>query len=139
MLNAEKYRDEIMTLIEQDKALAVLNNKITYCGMISECKDCLFARNCDVERTRWLLNEAKPTLTPKERGFCEIVGEGYIARDDDGSLYYYDEEPSKTDINWENKPYDITLMIHNNYFDFITWDDKKPWAIEDLLELEVEE
>ena len=107
--------------------------------MISECKDCLFARNCDVERTRWLLNEAKPTLTPKEHAFCEIVGEGYIARDEDGILFH----------SQINKPHRETgiwgigsgnyVVLRNSDFKFIAWDDEEPWAVEDLLKMEVEE
>lgn len=106
MTNFEKYKDEILDL--------------------SRCRNALI---------KWLYAKAKPTLTAKERAFCEIVSEGCIARDKDGELYAYLGTPIKEEVQWSAE-YDC-LDLNNEYFSFITWEDEKPWSIEELLKLEV--
>lgn len=139
MTNFEKYKDEILDLSERDWIRVTKDRKVVSCS--SKCEDCIFYYNnvggCRNAFLKWLYVEAKPTLTAKERAFCVIVSEGYIARDKDGELYIYANEPPKRKEQWCS---DVDFIpLNNEYFSFIIWEDEKPWSIEELLKLEVEE
>ena len=83
--------------------------------------------------------------------FCELAEYGYIARDEDGVLTLYLSKPLKNlrTYEWEpdlSKPgstihYPIygTPFMGDKNFSFINWEDEEPWAVEDLLKLEVRE
>ena len=138
MINFEKFKDEILETIEQGDNIAFKNGVITPCST-TNCMECEFytGNGCNKKFIKWLYAEAKPTLTAKERAFCEIVNEGYIARDKDGELYIYANEPPKRKEQWCS---DVDFIpLNNEYFSFIIWEDEKPWSIEELLKLEVEE
>lgn len=84
-----------------------------------------------------------PKLTKRERLFCELVEKGFMARDKDGVCFWYDSKPHKTDGEgiWSNDG-DVLLATKMTFdidFNFIQWEDDLPWAVEDLLKLEVEE
>lgn len=139
MTNFEKYKDEILDITKNGWAKVTKDGKVTACS--SKCEDCAFYYNnvggCRNAFIKWLYGEAKPTLTAKERAFCEIVAEGYIARDKEGDLYVYANEPQKGKIQWcDDVDY---IPLNNEYFPFITWEDEEPWTVEELLKLEVEE
>lgn len=136
MTNFEKYREEILEMAKNGHNIAV-NNKtqaLVECADIS-CGGLPFRKNhCQTV-------EPAPTLTVKERGFCEIVEHGHIARDKDGSLYFYLIRPFKDDEDddeWNNA-YGEYYNLNSKAFTFITWKSNKAWSIEELLQLEVEE
>lgn len=145
MTNFEKYKDEILG-ISRTQAIAInkRRNAPEKCSY-SVCSECLLHEGtyCNQKAIfQWLYSEYQepaPKLTKAERGFCEIVKTGYIARDAvKKCLSYYSEEPEK-DLNgyyWYS-PYD-SVELPLEPFSFITWGDKEPWSIEDLLKLEVE-
>lgn len=143
MTNFEKYKDEILKISKETKvAVDKTRNTPTKCLNIS-CGKCLLYSQCDEEAfVKWLYSEYQepaPKLTKAERGFCEIVKTGYIARDAvKKCLVYYSEEP-EIDLNgyYRYSPYD-SVELPLEPFSFITWGDKEPWSIEDLLKLEVE-
>lgn len=100
----------------------------------------LFANNI----LQWLLDEhtEKPKLTKKEHMLCEILKTGWIARDKDGLIYHYKEGSYKRRAMWvsggeENTSMELTYF--DVKFEFIRWNDDEPWAVRDLLKLEVEE
>ena len=158
MTNYEYYKEELIELFSQRTAeasgIAVVDGaptacKRTYCGMCdlyelpeSSCND-----NCMSARKAWLNAEhiEKPKLTKKERMFCELVETGWISRDKYGALHYRtgDNKPNKKNDHWlgmvncfcnylSNWPIDLDFF-------FITWNDKEPWSVEELLKLEVME
>lgn len=87
-----------------------------------------------------IVAQSQPKLTKRERAFCELIGDGYIARDGGENLFWYDEKPWKTGEVWNCTGEIITLEVFDEIpFMFITWEDDEPWAVEDLLRLEVEE
>lgn len=141
MTNFEKYKDEILQMVENGKEFLGFNGeKIIHCGGKRYCHTCIFnnaSGNCDGSFIKWLYEEAAPKLTAKERAFCEIVGDGYIVRDCDGILTCYFCRPKKRSADWhsENPNY---RCLAQSYFKFIKWEDEKPWSIADLLKLEVE-
>lgn len=137
MTNFEKYKYEILEVIKQGDNPALKNGVITPCST-TKCIECenSTGNGCIKKFIKWLYAEAKPTLTARERAFCEIVSEGCIARDKDGELYAYLDSPIKEEVQWgADSDY---LILSNEYFPFITWEDEKPWSIEELLKLEVE-
>lgn len=146
MTNFEKYREEILKISENDNDFAVpRQTRVPMECIYVSCRDCLFdGKRCQSARARWLYEEAvesAPTLTVKERGFCEIIQSGYIARDQEGSLWLFDMIPAKDDdddITWWNSA-NGSEPLNGEAFPFITWGLDEAWSIEELLQLEVEE
>lgn len=102
--NFEFYKDEILKIAEDTVCTPILrqDGKITGCGT-TPCDFCAFQGiNCRLAQFEWLYAEhiKKPKLTKRERGFCEIVQMGYIARDEDGKLYFYMSFPNKGNEAW---------------------------------------
>ncbi len=77
-------------------------------------------------------------LTEKEREELEQLKSWeliYIARDSDGGLWAYDYLPKRAEKIWDlcldgRK----TAIIDPELFQFIKWEDDKPYEIEKLLE-----
>ena len=149
MTNFEFYESEILGIISGGKDLGVINDKPGACSYHS-CDECKFKRTqCSKEVIKWLYEEHEetPKLTKKERLFCELVESGWIARDRRGHLYFFEDyirEPYKGENVWRHDA--ITYFLADEEtnlfhvpFTFIKWEDEKPWSIEDLLKLEVEE
>lgn len=62
-------------------------------------------------------------------------GYKYIARDRDGELFIYKNRPSKMHIEWnDNNSLDEFKEIQfKDLFSFISWEDEKPYSIENIL------
>lgn len=151
--NYEYFKDEIIELVTDGDNIALRDGRPVRCGNMRGCDICGFSSvsgNCCGPRKAWLNAEhiEKPKLTKKERQFCELVETGWIARDCCGHLNYrpYDNKPHKDlcGLNWKGDLLtgtvlhciNVTLPIN---FSFITWDDKEPWSVEELLKLEYEQ
>ena len=147
MKNWEKYEKQI-----KENGLAHIavtkNGKMKMCN--KECDDCIFNDNenthCSDSFLDWLYEEATPWLTKQERNICEVFADIYypdnlyIARDKDNELRIYCPKPTKYITDWDNDDERYCkLGIRRELFKFIKWEDEKPWSIEDLLKLEVEE
>lgn len=139
MTNFEKYKDEILLLAKNNRGFAFHMNKITDCKL-SGCKNCIFTGTCIANRIKWLYEEYQepvPKLTKKERAFCEIVKDGYIARDKNRGLAYHSNLPEYYDSSEYWVPDFSIVKISRQYFNFITCEPGKAWSIKDLLKLEV--
>ena len=154
MTNAEKYKTELKSL-NRDTAMFERwgfdkrRKVFTSCGCIY-CKDCAMhdiAENerkiyskCNHARMTWMLSEyVEPIeLTELEYNILKFLADNtkhmYIARDKKGSLYLYDTEPRKNNIDdwWIGKGV-TSLTPFNKLFKFIKWKDKEPRAIKDIL------
>ena len=140
MTNFEKYKDEILLLAKNNRGFAFHMNKITDCKL-SGCKNCIFTGACIANRIKWLYEEYQeptPKLTKAEKGFCEILDDGYIARDKNGELHLYNNPPYVTETDWRAN-YGHCTRLCSKFFPFITWESGKAWGINELLALEVEE
>lgn len=141
MTNLEKYVNTIINIRNQDStevavAMDIETGVLRRCSEVG-CKRCKFSCRysgnicCEVNIVRWLFSkyqEPAPKLTKTEKGFCEVIKDGYIARDKNGDLYI--------ENNWGiNRGYYMKLC--SKFFPFITWESGKAWSIEDLLKLEV--
>lgn len=156
MTNFEFYKDEILKILTSDLyTFAIINNKIDKCLNFHSCEKCMFGKekSCRVAKLKWLYEEhvEKPKLTKKERLFCELMEHGWIVRDVFDYLHYHSHKPIKKEmIHWchdpkfmgiTNKKCFILADLYgtNDLFTFIKNEDSKPWSIEDLLQLDVED
>ena len=143
MTNFEAYQAELQRITDSGDAVAVVKGKPVGCNSLSGCNKCdLYDEiSCKIRFSQWLFSEYKepaPTLTPKERAFCEIINdrEGrFIARDKNGELNVYHHKVERSIGFWDGLC--GYLRISPSYFPFIKWEDEKLWSIEDLLKLEV--
>ena len=151
MTNFEFYKDKILEIGFIDRTALNKQGEIAKCSHVS-CSCCEFGGKggCLKAKLEWLYEEhvEKPKphkLTKKERKFCELVEKGYIARDEGESLYVYASEPRKCNYCWECADCNVKYADLDELndvvplkFDFIKWEDKEPWSVEDLLKMEVE-
>lgn len=154
MTNFEFYKDDIYVCsVVRGKQFALVDDKIFPCDLVV-CQDCKFTcyrTGCTAKKFEWLYQEyvVKPTLSKIERLFCELAECGYIARDEDGALMWYLNKPLKNMKTYEwdpdsQRPEDrarchvaAAPCMSDDNFPFINWEDEEPWAVEDLLKLEV--
>ena len=148
MTNYEYWKGIIQAIWDKKDRVGV-NGKEVPCGCNRiNCDDCIVNNNgynCQETVFKWLMAEHvdKPKLTKKERQFCELIEVGYIARDSNEQIFHFKNKPIKRCKYWkeETNEYSTTnlriLLGSNDYFDFIKWEDKEPWSIEDLLKLDV--
>lgn len=142
MTNFEYWKEKILGITEEGCDVALVDGVPERCAG-TPCEKCGFSRECDKDRMHWFYAEhkEKPTLTKKERMFCELVETGWIVRDKDGDLRYFVNKPVKTQyIYWcPTFPGEQSRWINwlNASFDFIRWEDQEPWSVEELLKLDV--
>lgn len=146
MLNAEKFKKEILNIVNDDFYIAVNKNDpngVSKCGSFP-CADCMFSKEengkprCTKNRINWLLSEYKEPvkLTRLEYSLLRHVYKlyyKYIARDKNGDISLYLDEPDKdllTEI-WHGKEYAFTLF--NSLFKFVKWEDLEPTSIQEVL------
>ena len=120
MLSPEEFKDHLEAILER----------------------CLHVEHIHVAKVQDFVfpDQPKQKLTKRERAFCELITDGYIARDGDADLYWYETKPWKADGMWHCIDESITLEVFDEIpFMFIEWEDDEPWAVSSLLELEVQE
>lgn len=150
MINAEKFRKELLELSNQNIAFAVRKenqNAVVRCDSIKRCTDCLFGRGrCSVNSTKWLLSEYKEPvkLSKLEYDILKYLlndtGYRYIARNkyrhEGGvyNLYIFKDEPFEDSGVWcSGRDSGNEFYVFNNLFAFVKWEDSKPTSIEDVL------
>ena len=123
---------------------------------VGDCKFNNIGHICMDFISKWLNSEhvEQPTLTRDEYDFLDVLNPDlYIARDRNGSLFLFIHEPTKmNEIEWNDDSFaewrllrtsrDVNsgifgILKHYISFNFIKWEDEKPWKVSDLLELEV--
>lgn len=144
MINAEKFRKELLELSNQNIEFAVRRenqNAVVRCDSIKRCTDCLFGRGrCSVNSTKWLLSEYKepPVKVSKlEYEFLkwsEKKGHKYIVRDKINHLFIFKDAPIKRENCWVPESSYCSIALFDNLFKFIKQEDEEPRAIKDILE-----
>ncbi len=78
----------------------------------------------------------KPKLTEDEKVILRNIPEKYkyIARDNSGALYIYKGKPYKEREEWYSVFRFNELNLFQHLFQFIKWEDKEPYKIQELLE-----
>ena len=144
MTNFEKYHQEII----ENGYTAVKGGRLAHCGE-TECCECDL--HCgdelrSIKMIEWLAEEYKEperTLTKRQRLLCELLNDGWIARDLKGALWYYPVVPTKYEYTWNNyrtdKPVGCIDTDVFPDFPFIRWEDEEPHSVKEMLKWEVEE
>lgn len=141
MLNAEKYKNEILekSNVVFDFLISKDRHTIEKClGVCDNCIFCNIGEHCSNVKVKWLLSEYKEhiKLTRTEYSLLRHVYKlyyKYIARDKNGDISLYLDEPDKdllTEI-WHGKEYAFTLF--NSLFKFVKWEDLEPTSIQEVL------
>lgn len=157
MKNREKFAKEILDIACNGRSIAVTKeNKVVCCNDI-DCESCIFD-SCDkhigrsqacYDRVReWAESEVKkPIITSREKKFLDLILAKwkYLARSESKSLCIFDSLPIKGEDGWYIENISmcdycyISQKLFDNMFNFIKWEDEKPWSIEDLKKLEVKD
>lgn len=142
MINAEKFKKEILAMMDKNDRFAIDNKNVLRKCVDLKCSECLFGEGlCYFERMKWLLSEYKEPvkLTRFEYDILKYLSDNtkymYIVRDGNGNIFLYDEEPQKSESApwWTGRGMCHTSMF-NKLFQFVQWEDSTPTLIKDVLE-----
>ena len=130
MKNFEYYSEYIAEAIHDCKK-----------GDDTDCDFCKQKEMCDqlysVEQIKkWFFEEYKPKLTNDEKAILKNLPKKYkwIARNESLNLYVFKEKPSKSISAWLSSSVNVDdLSLFNHLFQFIKFEDKEPYSIEELL------
>ena len=146
MTNFEFYKDKLMEIADNCSDVALVEGEPVACDAIvcSQCECNEF--NCGASLIHWLYAEhvEKPKINKRTKMFFDAIETGWVARDSNNNLYLYptDDKPKKDRGEWlgERIIHNVRLFGYMFPFltlDFITWEDKEPWRVEDIRNLEV--
>mgnify|MGYP006912232961 CR=1 FL=1 len=149
MINAEKFKKEILAMMDKNDRFAIDNKNVFRKCVDLKCSECLFGEGlCYFERMKWLLSEHKePIKVSKleydilkylfnDTGYRYIVRDKYYHEGDIFYLYIFKNRPREDSGGWHsNDPYDRSqFYAFNNLFKFIKFEDEKPTLIQSILE-----
>lgn len=144
MINAEKYRDEILAVTNKHEYFALKTDNPTViirCNNLEQCRGCLFDNGtCSSEKMKWLLSEYKEPvkLTRFEQDVLKHLIEKtqyrFIVREKSDSIYIYKRKPKKGIGAWDSSTGMLNLNVFINLFPFIKWEDEEPTSIKDVLD-----
>lgn len=144
MLNAEKFRKEILENSNVVFDFSMSKDKHTIKKCLGVCKDCFFhdaGDHCSNIKVKWLLSEYKEPiklsrLEHELLKFIDNEGYKYIARDNCGGvLFRYPKKPTKNIYGeWGKGGICSDLRMFNDLFQFVKQEDEEPIAIKDILE-----
>lgn len=150
MLNAEKYRDQLLKFIEEnhDSLFGLDKNSEPISCTVSRCNNCQFGfkkskyvegYSCSAAKIKWLLSEYKESvkLTRFEHDVLKHLLEKtqyrFIVREKSDNIYIYKRKPKKGTGDWDISSGMQNLNIFVNLFPFIKWEDSEPTSIEYVL------
>lgn len=142
MINAEKFKKEIMAMTDESTTFAFKADDPTVIRKCNDldCHECLFnCGKCFLERTRWIVSEYKEPikLTRLEHGILEYLFKNkqykFIVRERNDCLYIYKSNPKKEVDGWQSLSMSCGLNQFNGLFEFVTWEDSTPTSIEEVL------
>ena len=148
MINAEKYKDELLKVINDNVqdfiAFDTRDNKIKKCPTI-KCDNCKFSGKksgvlCTQTKLKWLLSEYKEPIKVSKfeydilKYLSDNTSNMYITRTKVGNIYLHKSKPKKDKVNalWAGE-YPTSLIPFNKLFQFVQWEDEKPYSINDIL------
>lgn len=152
MLNAEKYRSQILEFIDKEKTI-YFSFKNDNANMLNRCceSNCNYCAlcpgdspndTCAIARIKWLLSEYKEPikLTRLEFEILKWLDKGgykFIVRSNWDNLLAYDSKPEKKFSSWgsknESKNLFENLFGFKELFQFVQWKDEEPTSIQDVL------
>lgn len=142
MLNAEKFKKEILAMMDKNDRFAIDNKNVLRKCVDLKCSECLFGEGlCYFERMKWLLSEYKEPIkvSKVEYEILKYLSDNtkymYIVRDGNGNIFLYDIEPQKNMVNdWWSGRYMHGMVMFNKLFQFVQWKDSTPTPIKEVLE-----
>lgn len=142
MLNAEKYKNEILekSNVVFDFSISKDRHTIEKClGVCDNCIFCNIGEHCSNVKVKWLLSEYKEPvkLTRFEYDILKYLLEKtqyrFIARERNDTIYIYKRKPKKGSDAWEIISGMQNLNLFINLFPFIEWEDSEPTSIKYVL------
>lgn len=140
----EKYFEKLKNI---EGNIAIINDKPVECDPFADCDKCIRSASDDKCSNKilidWLAEEyiEKHKLTKNEQKLCQVLKNGWLARDKFNGLYFHIVKPTtKYSNEWITLGTVLKindLIFEDVKFNFIKWEDKEPWSVEDLLKLEV--
>lgn len=160
MINAEKYKSEILEIINNARNFAITknSNEIKPCSERSdrECSECSFSAcnneegckfGCAFYKLNWLLSEYKEPvkLTRLEHEVLKhllndteyryIVRNKYRHEGGVFNLYIFKDKPFEDSGVWYSGRDSVSeFYVFNNLFAFVRWEDSEPTPIKEVLE-----
>lgn len=142
MMNAEYYCDEVIAINDKNENFGVSKaGKPVSCENL-DCDDCIvyMPGGCNLGRIRWLMAEyeERKTITKQEYHFLKFVQIGWIARDEDGWLTWFEKQPELDNYNkWSTPPSGGNYICLSRSYDpsFSPVENNQLWKVEDLLKL----
>lgn len=143
MLNAERFKKEILENSNAVFDFSMSKDKHTIKKCLGVCDDCFFHEagdHCSNVKVKWLLSEYKEPvkLTRFEYDILKYLSDNtkymYIVRDGNGNIFLYDEEPQKSEsAPWWTGRGMCHTSIFNKLFHFVQWEDSEPTSINNVL------
>lgn len=142
MLNAEKFRKEILENSNVVFDFSMSKDKHTIKKCLGVCDDCFFHEagdHCSNIKVKWLLSEYKEPvkLTRFEHDVLKYLLENtqyrFIARERNDTIYIYTRKPKKGSDAWEIISGMRNFNLFINLFPFIEWEDEEPKSIKKIL------
>lgn len=143
MLNAERFKEEILKNSNVVFDFSMSKDKHTIKKCLGTCDDCFFHEvgdHCSNIKVKWLLSEYKEPVKLSRLEY-EILkwekkeGYKYIARTSSNSLFFYANKPNKLNYCWVSKDSnDEFFGMFNKLFQFVKWEDEEPTSTQDVLE-----
>ena len=123
MLNAEKYKNEILenSNVVYDFSISKDKHKIKKC--LGVCGNCIFhdmGDHCSNVKVKWLLSKYKEPIKLSKLEYELLrhlykTGYSYIVRDGSNSVYVYEKRPCRSNLYWGsgdvNHNDDINLFV----------------------------
>ena len=148
MINAEKWKKEILDITESGYYFAVSKNRQNIARSCDglRCEDCIFDEEgdgdcgCNFSRMKWMLSEYREPvkISKLEYGILEYLFKNkqykFIVRERNDCLYIYKSNPKKEVDGWQSLSMSCGLNPFNGLFEFVKWEDKEPTSIEKVLE-----
>lgn len=143
VLNAEKFRKEILENSNVVFDFSMSKDKHTIKKCLGVCDDCFFHEagdHCSNIKVKWFLSEYKEPiklsrLEHELLKFIDNEGYKYIARDNCGGvLFRYPKKPTKNIYGeWGKGGICSDLRMFNDLFQFVKWEDEEPKSIKKIL------
>lgn len=142
MLNAEKYKNEILEKSNVVFDFSISKDRHTIEKCLGVCDNCIFfnmGEHCSNVKVKWLLSKYKEPvkLTRFEHDVLKYLLEKtqyrFIARERNDTIYIYKRKPKKGSDAWEIISGMQNLNLFINLFPFIEWEDSEPTSIEYVL------
>ena len=138
-LSIKRYLDVVFRNIKTANSVSCLENyRSSLTNIISSEYDIIKVyEDYTLQNVLWERKE-KPVLTEDERVILKNFPKHlkWIVRDEDGELYVYENEPSKSINYWsddgDGDVFDVCIFEH--LFQFIKWEDEEPYKISELIE-----